>query len=70
TSVRNCSNHIYIGPAVTAIWDLSGTVDSESALRFAGTILSWIRAPPLAPWPDGGFEKIASPCSGLAIYKN
>ncbi|GFO14956.1 hypothetical protein PoB_004146100 [Plakobranchus ocellatus] len=36
---------------------VGGTVASESALRSAGTLLSRVRAPPPAPWPDGGPEK-------------
>ncbi|GFO21083.1 hypothetical protein PoB_004758800 [Plakobranchus ocellatus] len=28
--------------------------DSESALKSAEALLSRVRAPPLAPWPDGG----------------
>ncbi|GFO36077.1 hypothetical protein PoB_006258200 [Plakobranchus ocellatus] len=47
----------------------SSTVASESPLRSAGTLLSQVRAPPLAPWPDGGPESLRTPC-GLAIYKN
>ncbi|GFO02084.1 hypothetical protein PoB_002858900 [Plakobranchus ocellatus] len=35
---------------------VGGTVASESALRSAGTLLSRVRAPPPAPWPDGGPE--------------
>ncbi|GFO42410.1 hypothetical protein PoB_006891500 [Plakobranchus ocellatus] len=49
---------------------VSGTVASESALRSAGTLLSRVRAPPPAPWPDGGSESLRSPCCGLAVYKN
>ncbi|GFO38112.1 hypothetical protein PoB_006461700 [Plakobranchus ocellatus] len=49
---------------------VGGTVASESALRSAGTILSRVRTPPPAPWPDGGPESLRSPCCGLAIYKN
>ncbi|GFO45014.1 acetylcholine receptor subunit alpha [Plakobranchus ocellatus] len=48
---------------------VGGTVASESALRSAGTLLSRVRAPPPAPWPDGGPESLRSPCWGLAIYK-
>ncbi|GFO06484.1 hypothetical protein PoB_003298900 [Plakobranchus ocellatus] len=49
---------------------VGGTVASESALRSAGTPLSRVRAPPPAPWPDGGPESLRSPGCGLAIYKN
>ncbi|GFO28583.1 hypothetical protein PoB_005508800, partial [Plakobranchus ocellatus] len=52
------------------IGGVGGTVASESALRSAGTLLSRVRAPPTAPWPDGGPESLRSPCCGLAIYKN
>ncbi|GFO28642.1 hypothetical protein PoB_005514700 [Plakobranchus ocellatus] len=45
------------------------TVACESALRSAGTLLSRVRAPLPAPWPDGGPESLRSPCCGLAIYK-
>ncbi|GFN87136.1 hypothetical protein PoB_001364200 [Plakobranchus ocellatus] len=45
-------------------------VSSESAMRSAGTILSRVRAPQPAPWPDGAPESLRSPCCGLAIYKN
>ncbi|GFO10960.1 hypothetical protein PoB_003746500 [Plakobranchus ocellatus] len=48
---------------------VGGTVASESALRSAGTLLSRVRAPPPASWPDGGPESLRSPCCGLAIYK-
>ncbi|GFO32452.1 hypothetical protein PoB_005895700 [Plakobranchus ocellatus] len=44
--------------------------DSESTLRSAGTLLSQVRAPPPAPWPDGGPESLRSPCCGLAVYIN
>ncbi|GFN99660.1 spherulin-1b [Plakobranchus ocellatus] len=49
--VLNCSeraNHLYGG--------VGGTVDSESALRSAGNLLSRVRAPPLVPWLDGGLK--------------
>ncbi|GFO32757.1 hypothetical protein PoB_005926200 [Plakobranchus ocellatus] len=45
------------------------TVDRESALRSAGTLLLWVRAPPPAPWADGGPESLRSLCCGLAITK-
>ncbi|GFN97223.1 hypothetical protein PoB_002372900 [Plakobranchus ocellatus] len=40
---------------------VGGTVADESALRSAGTLLSRVRAPPPAPWPDGGPESLRSP---------
>ncbi|GFO37940.1 leucine-rich repeat serine/threonine-protein kinase 1 [Plakobranchus ocellatus] len=48
---------------------VGSTVACESALSSAGTLLSRVRAPLLAPWPDGGPESLRSPCCGLAIYK-
>ncbi|GFN84792.1 tumor protein p53-inducible protein 13 [Plakobranchus ocellatus] len=39
---------------------VGGTVARESALRSAGTLLSRVRAPPPAPWPDGGPESLRS----------
>ncbi|GFO32115.1 hypothetical protein PoB_005862000 [Plakobranchus ocellatus] len=50
-------------------WGVGGTVASESALRSAGTLLSRVRAPLPALWPDGGLKSLRSPCCGLAIYK-
>ncbi|GFO47998.1 hypothetical protein PoB_007450300 [Plakobranchus ocellatus] len=50
-------------------WGVGSTVACESALRSAGTLLSRVRAPLPAPWPDGGPESLRSPCCGLAIYK-
>ncbi|GFN82104.1 hypothetical protein PoB_000861000 [Plakobranchus ocellatus] len=47
---------------------VGSTVACESALRSAGTLLSRVRAPLPAPWPDGGPENLRSPCCGLAIY--
>ncbi|GFO40051.1 hypothetical protein PoB_006655600 [Plakobranchus ocellatus] len=55
---------------VQGCWGVDGTVASESALRSAQTLLSRVRAPPPAPWPDRGPESLRSPCCGLAIYKN
>ncbi|GFO33643.1 hypothetical protein PoB_006014800 [Plakobranchus ocellatus] len=49
---------------------VGSTVACESALRSAGTLLSRVRAPLPAPWPDGGPESLRSPCCGLVIYKN
>ncbi|GFN96461.1 hypothetical protein PoB_002296700 [Plakobranchus ocellatus] len=48
---------------------VSGTAVSESALRSAGTLLSRVRAPLPAPWPDGGPKSLRSTCCGLAISK-
>ncbi|GFN88652.1 hypothetical protein PoB_001515800 [Plakobranchus ocellatus] len=47
---------------------VGGTVDSESALRSAGTFLLRVRAPPPAPRRDGGPESLRSPCCGLAPH--
>ncbi|GFN88978.1 hypothetical protein PoB_001548400 [Plakobranchus ocellatus] len=49
--------------------NVRGSVESESALRSAGTLLSRVRALPPAPWPDGGPENLRSPCT-LVIHKN
>ncbi|GFO42225.1 hypothetical protein PoB_006873000 [Plakobranchus ocellatus] len=61
---------IFFGSGVS--WDVGGTVDSESALRSAGSllILLRVRAPPPAPWPDGESNSLGSSCCGLAICKN
>ncbi|GFO02141.1 hypothetical protein PoB_002864600 [Plakobranchus ocellatus] len=50
--------------------DVSGTVDSKSALKSAVTLMSRVRAPPQAPSPDGGSESVKLSCCGLAIYNN
>ncbi|GFO13092.1 hypothetical protein PoB_003959700 [Plakobranchus ocellatus] len=47
---------------------VDGTVARESALRSAGNLLWWARAPLPVPWPEGGSESLRSPCCGLAIY--
>ncbi|GFO13883.1 hypothetical protein PoB_004038800 [Plakobranchus ocellatus] len=47
-----------------------GTVDSESAVRSAETLLSRVRTPPPGPWLVGGPESLRSTCCGLAIYNN
>ncbi|GFN75000.1 hypothetical protein PoB_000150600 [Plakobranchus ocellatus] len=39
-----------------------GIVDSESALRSAGALLSRVRAPPPTLRPDGEPESLRSPC--------
>ncbi|GFO03560.1 hypothetical protein PoB_003006500 [Plakobranchus ocellatus] len=49
---------------------VGSTVACEPALRSAGTLLSRVRAPLPAPWPDGGPDSLRSPCCGLAINKN
>ncbi|GFO08932.1 hypothetical protein PoB_003543700 [Plakobranchus ocellatus] len=49
---------------------VSGTVGSESALRSPENLLSRVRAPPPAPWPDGGPESLKTSCCGLALYEN
>ncbi|GFO47072.1 hypothetical protein PoB_007357700 [Plakobranchus ocellatus] len=61
-----CSTRRVIGDGTMT---LGLTVACESALRSAGTLLSRVRAPLPAPWPDGGPESLRSPCCGLAIYK-
>ncbi|GFO41820.1 hypothetical protein PoB_006832500 [Plakobranchus ocellatus] len=48
---------------------VGGTVASESALRSAGILLSRVRAPLPAPWPDGGPGSLRSPCCGLATKR-
>ncbi|GFN87584.1 hypothetical protein PoB_001409000 [Plakobranchus ocellatus] len=47
---------------------LGGTVDSESALKFAGT-LSRVRALALSSLPEGQPESLRSSCCGLPIHK-
>ncbi|GFN86275.1 hypothetical protein PoB_001278100 [Plakobranchus ocellatus] len=39
-----------------AEWGVGGTVVSESVLRSSGTLLSRVRTPPPAPWPEGGLK--------------
>ncbi|GFO40311.1 hypothetical protein PoB_006681600 [Plakobranchus ocellatus] len=51
----------------TRFGGVGGTVNSESALRSAGTLLLQVRAPLPAPRPDEGPESLRPPC-GLAIY--
>ncbi|GFO28535.1 hypothetical protein PoB_005504000 [Plakobranchus ocellatus] len=71
TSIRNTSDRSSAtGSAVTETAGVGGSVASDFALRSAGTLLSRVRAPPLAPWPDGEPESLRSPCCGLAIHKN
>ncbi|GFN76957.1 hypothetical protein PoB_000346300 [Plakobranchus ocellatus] len=47
-----------------------GTMASESALRSAWALLSRIRTPPGATWPEEGLKSLRSPCYGLALNKN
>ncbi|GFO26295.1 arylsulfatase b-like [Plakobranchus ocellatus] len=54
---------------VIFIWGVGGTVDSESAIRSGVTLLSRVRAPPPAPWPDEGPESLRSPKSRPLILK-
>ncbi|GFN75976.1 hypothetical protein PoB_000248200 [Plakobranchus ocellatus] len=49
------------------LWGIGGTVASESALRSAGTLLTRIRTPLPAPWPDVERKSLRSHCYGLAI---
>ncbi|GFO05604.1 fatty acid synthase [Plakobranchus ocellatus] len=46
---------------------VGGAVVNECALKSAGTLLSWIRAPPPTSWPDGWSKSLRSPCCGLDI---
>ncbi|GFO40598.1 hypothetical protein PoB_006710300 [Plakobranchus ocellatus] len=39
---------------------------SKPALISAGIIMSWVRDPPPAPWPNNGFESVRSPCGLVA----
>ncbi|GFN85451.1 hypothetical protein PoB_001195700 [Plakobranchus ocellatus] len=57
------------GRSSPLIGGVGSIVARESALRSAGILLSRVRAPLPAPWPDGGPESLRSPCCGLAIYK-
>ncbi|GFO08015.1 hypothetical protein PoB_003452000 [Plakobranchus ocellatus] len=56
--------------ASLVLWGIGGSVDSESALRSAGTLQSRVQAPPPVPWPDGGPESLRSPCCEQAMCKN
>ncbi|GFO08011.1 hypothetical protein PoB_003451600 [Plakobranchus ocellatus] len=47
----------------------TGWLATESTLRSAGTLLSRVRVPPSAPWPDGELGSLRLPCCGLAIQK-
>ncbi|GFO18098.1 hypothetical protein PoB_004460300 [Plakobranchus ocellatus] len=48
--IITCESSLDVAPLLP--WGVGGTVDSESALRSAGTLLSRVRAPPPAPWPN------------------
>ncbi|GFO30779.1 hypothetical protein PoB_005728400 [Plakobranchus ocellatus] len=57
TDVRPGCETQRIAPTLREVADfvgIGGTVVSESAMRCAGTLLSRVRAPLPAPWPDGG----------------
>ncbi|GFO06622.1 hypothetical protein PoB_003312700 [Plakobranchus ocellatus] len=41
---------------------VGSSVDNESALRSAVILLTAVRVPPLAPWPDGEPESLRSSC--------
>ncbi|GFO48996.1 hypothetical protein PoB_007550100 [Plakobranchus ocellatus] len=45
-------------------------ITGHPARRSAGILPSWVRAPPPAPWTDGGPKSLRSPCCGLAIHNN
>ncbi|GFO00623.1 hypothetical protein PoB_002712800 [Plakobranchus ocellatus] len=51
----HCVTHHCFKPGNNTITHtgVGGSVAGESALRSAGTLLSRVRAPPPAPWPDG-----------------
>ncbi|GFN91732.1 hypothetical protein PoB_001823800 [Plakobranchus ocellatus] len=64
-------NHVGIfSSSISLRWGVGGTVVSKFALRSALTLLSRVRTPPPAPWPDGGPESLRSPCCGLAIRQS
>ncbi|GFO43522.1 hypothetical protein PoB_007002700 [Plakobranchus ocellatus] len=43
-------------------------MDSKTALRSAGTLLSRVRAPASTPWPDGRHENLRSRCLESAVH--
>ncbi|GFO04604.1 hypothetical protein PoB_003110900 [Plakobranchus ocellatus] len=56
---QTCESHCLGTPVPGGLCEtggVGGSVDSESVLRSARTILLLVRAPPLARWPDGGPE--------------
>ncbi|GFO02968.1 pre-mRNA-processing factor 6 [Plakobranchus ocellatus] len=57
-----------IHEALKSVGIVCGTVDGNSALRSAGTLLLQVLTLPLAPWLDGGPENLRSPCCGLAVH--
>ncbi|GFN96650.1 hypothetical protein PoB_002315600 [Plakobranchus ocellatus] len=42
----------------------------QYSLKSAGSLLSRVRAPPPAPWPDGRPESLRSPCCEDWLYTN
>ncbi|GFO32776.1 hypothetical protein PoB_005928100 [Plakobranchus ocellatus] len=61
-SIRHDMNTSFLGGRFLPSRGVGGTVASESALRHPGVPLSRVRAPPPAPWPDGGPESLRTPC--------
>ncbi|GFN79621.1 hypothetical protein PoB_000612700 [Plakobranchus ocellatus] len=62
--------HHHLSSSMTVPGDGASVAQWLAILRSAGTILSRVRAPPPALWPDGGPESLRSPCCGLALDKN
>ncbi|GFO30972.1 hypothetical protein PoB_005747700 [Plakobranchus ocellatus] len=63
TAVEDACGVREVAPSYEKFWcslqpfcvgGVGGPVVSESALRSAGTLLSWVRTPASAPRPDGG----------------
>ncbi|GFN77045.1 rho-associated protein kinase [Plakobranchus ocellatus] len=58
-------------PAISSrlcIGNLGWLMFSKPTLRSTGTPLTWIRAPPPAPWPEEGPQSLRSPC-GWGVNK-
>ncbi|GFN82645.1 hypothetical protein PoB_000915100 [Plakobranchus ocellatus] len=51
-----------------SLHSIGNTVNSETALRSAGTLLSRVRVPSQAYLPGKRPESLRSPCFGLNIY--
>ncbi|GFN74848.1 hypothetical protein PoB_000135400 [Plakobranchus ocellatus] len=49
---------ISLDVAILVPWGDGGTVNSESALRSSGTLMLQVRAPPPAPWLNGGPQSL------------